>query len=116
MPRYDDTDRLRHMRDAAEKAIEFCEGKSRADLDNEEILVLALVRLLEIVGEAARSVSPETRSKSPAIPWQEISGTRNRLIHGYADVNLDIAWNIITEDLPPLISELGKLIPPDNRG
>ena len=114
MPIYDDSDRLRHMRDAARKAVSFCAGKTRNDLDGDEILVLALVRLVEIIGEAARSVSSEARAKSAAVPWREITGTRDRLVHGYADVNLDILWNIVTEDLPPLIAELEKRVPPED--
>jgi uncharacterized protein with HEPN domain len=111
MPLYDDTDRLRHMRDAAGKAIEFCKDKTRADLDRNEMLVLALVRLLEIIGEASIRISVESRAKLPGIQWREIAGTRNRLIHGYADVNLDIVWATISNDLPKLFSELENLLP-----
>jgi len=61
---------------------------------------------LEIIGEAAKNVSPETRQRHPKIPWKEIGGTRDRLIHGYFDVDWDILWPILTVDLPPLITEL----------
>jgi len=77
-------------------------------LGRDEKLTFALVRLLEIVGEAAKNISEETRQKHPQIPWREIAGTRNRLIHGYFDVDLDIIWQIMTYDLPSLISELEK--------
>lgn len=101
---------LRHMRDAAEKAIAFTHGRVRADLDTDELLGLAVVRLLEIVGEAARRVSPETRAIAPEIPWRQIAGTRDRLIHGYDDVDLDIVWTIVTRELRPLADSLGRLI------
>ena len=67
---------LRHMRDAAAKAIAFTRGRARADLDTDELLGLAAVRLLEIVGEAARRVSTETRALAPEVPWRQIAGTR----------------------------------------
>ncbi len=110
MPRYDDPDRLRHMLGAARKAVAFCAGKARGDLDGDEMRVLALVRLVEIIGEAARSVSSQTRAKAATVPWREITGTRDRLVHGYAEVNLDILWEIVTRDLPPLIAEIERLL------
>ncbi len=94
------------MLDAAHKAVTFTQGRVRADLDDDELLALALVRLLEIVGEASKSVSQSARKKCPEIPWKQIAGTRNRLIHGYHDVDLDIIWQIVTDDLPPLIEAL----------
>lgn len=110
MPNYDDSDRLRHMRDAANKAVEYCKDKTRASLDDDEMLVLALVRLMEIIGEASIKTSPETRTRLSGVQWREIAGTRNRLVHGYADVNLDIVWATISSDLPKLISELEKVL------
>lgn len=65
----DDLIRLRHLRDAAEKAIEFSTGKTRQSLDDEELLRLALTKLVEIVGEAAKQVSEATRSTHPEVPW-----------------------------------------------
>ena len=72
--------RLQHMLDAARKAVMYTQDRSRADLETDELLALALVRLLEIVGEAAKNVSPMTRGKAPQIPWRQIAGTRDRLI------------------------------------
>ncbi len=111
MRKPDDRLRLRHMLETARKAAVFIEGRRREDLDSDEILALALVRLLEILGEAAKGVSDEFRRKHSQIPWRLIAGTRDRLTHGYYDVNLDIVWNIVTEDLPPLIAELERLVP-----
>ena len=80
------------------------------DLVTDEMLSLSLVRLLEIIGEAARAVSSEGRAAYPAIPWKKIIGMRDRLTHGYFDVNLDIVWETVTHDLPPLIVELERLV------
>ena len=105
--------RLQHMLEAAQKAMTLVKGKTRADLDSNELLPLALVRLLEVLGEAARAVSDRARQGMPQIPWKELAGTRNRLIHGYFDVDLDIVWNIVTIDLPPLIATLERLVAED---
>ena len=104
-----DTVRIRHMLDAANKALEFTKGKSRGDLDSDEKLALALVRLLEIFGEAATGLSEAFKEKHPDIPWRSVIGTRNRLIHGYFDVDLDIVWNIVTRDLPPIVKKFQEL-------
>lgn len=98
--------RLRHMLDAAQEAMSFARGKKREDLDNERMLVLSLVKDIEILGEAAAKVSEHYRQEHPRIPWKEIVTMRNRLIHGYFDINLDIVWKTVTEELPPLIQQL----------
>lgn len=92
--------------DAARRAVAVTAGKTRADLDRDDILALALVRLLEIVGEAAKHLSATFRASHPEIPWRLMAGTRDRLIHGYFDVDLDIVWAIVTDDLPPLLEKL----------
>mgnify|MGYP000854734871 CR=1 FL=1 len=102
--------RVLHMLDAARKAVRFASGRTRADLDRDEMLMLALTRLLEIIGEAARHVTGPTRELAPGIAWQQIAGARDRIIHGYFDVDLDIVWDIVTGDLPPLIAELERLL------
>jgi uncharacterized protein with HEPN domain len=94
------------MLEHAREAVQLVEGRARANLDEDRILSLALVRLLEIIGEAAAGVSEESRSKFPGIPWAEIVGLRNRLIHGYDSVDLDIVWNIVKGDLPALVRDL----------
>ena len=96
MPHEKDSIRLRHMLDAARKAIEFSQGRSREDLDRDEMYALAVVRLVEVIGEAARAVSSATKESNPGIPWREIVGTRDRLAHGYYDVDQDIVWTIVT--------------------
>jgi len=94
------------MLDAAAKAVSFIADKNRFDLETDEKLTLALVRLVEVVGEAASKVTPDVQNLYSGIPWRDIIGTRNRLIHGYDDVNLDILWQIVSSDLPPLIQSL----------
>ncbi len=111
MRKPDDRLRGRHMLETPRKAAVFIEGRSREDLDKDEILALALVRLVEVLGEAAKGVSDEFRGEHSHIPWRLIAGTRDRLTHGYYDVNLDIVWNIVTDDLPPLLAELERLVP-----
>lgn len=110
MSRHDDQPRLRHMLDHALEAVAMARGRTRADLDTDRQLNLALVRLLEIVGEAAARISNETRERHPDIPWPEIVSLRNRLIHGYDEVDFEILWEIIRSDLPRLISRLERII------
>jgi len=98
----DDRTRLRHMRDASAEALSFIIGKTRNSLDDERQLVLALIKSIEIIGEAGARVSPEIKSATPAIPWADIVGMRNRLIHAYFDVDLDILWETVMNELPPL--------------
>jgi len=110
MPETEDRIRLLHMLDAARKAIEFTENCNRIDLDNDEMLTLSIVRLLEILGEAAKNVSEQCREEQPSIQWRQIAGTRDRLIHGYFDVDLNIVWKIVSDDLPLLVTELEKAL------
>ncbi len=74
------------------------------------MLNLSLVRLLEIVGEAASGISEELKQSHPDIPWHQMTAMRNRLIHGYFDINLDVVWRTIQDDLPPLIEKIDPLI------
>lgn len=87
------------------------EGRTRQDMDVDDVLVLALTRLLEILGEAARGVSAETRERYPHVPWTQMAATRDRLIHGYFSVDLDIVWEIVRHDLPPVIDALEAIVP-----
>jgi len=98
------------MLDAAREAESFSQNKTRNSLDTDRKLALALVKCIEIIGEAAAQISNESREALPQIPWADIIGMRNRLIHAYFDINLDILWKTIIEDLPPLISELEKTV------
>ena len=102
MSQHDDGVRLRHMLDAARQAVGFARGRTRADLDRDLQLSLALTRLVEIVGEAAKNVSTERRALLPKVPWRAIAGTRDRLVHAYFDVDHDQLWQIVSTDLPAL--------------
>jgi len=95
-----------HMLEHARKAVSLVHGRKREDLDADWIASLALVRLLEVIGEAAKRISSEEQTKHPEIPWAQITGLRNRLIHGYDSVDMDILWQIVQHDLPPLITTL----------
>ena len=106
MSRPDDT-RIRHMVEAAEKAVAFSSGRTRADLDTDEMLRFALVKLVEIVGEAAKQVTDETRKEHPRVAWAESARMRDRLVHHYFDINLDVLWSTVAEDLPALLRSLG---------
>lgn len=115
MSQHDDDIRLRHMLDHAREASQMIQGRTRSDLDTDRQLNLSLVRLLEIVGEAASRVPQEYRAAHPGIPWPEIVSLRNRLIHGYDQVDFDILWQIITHDLPSLIVTLEGILERSNR-
>lgn len=104
--------RLQHMLDAAKRIAAFTSGGRREDLDRDDKLALAIVRLLEICGEAAKAVSPALKALYPKVPWAAIGRTRDRLIHGYFNVDLDIVWQIVTTDIPPLVSQLEGIIGP----
>jgi len=98
------------MLDAAREAFSFISGRARSDLNNNRMLVLSLVKDIEIIGEAAGKVSSETRNKSSGIPWLDIIDMRNHLIHAYFDVDLNIVWDTVTKDIPPLIEALEKIL------
>ncbi|MFA4915507.1 MAG: HepT-like ribonuclease domain-containing protein [Syntrophales bacterium] len=106
----DDAIRLRHMLDAARQAVQFTQGRKRGDLDRDPMLMLSLVKLVEIVGEAAGQVTNSGQAWVPDIPWADIVGMRHRLVHAYFDVNLDILWQTVRHDLPSLISILEKAL------
>ena len=105
-----DQTRLTHMLLHAEEVAQFAAGRVRGDLNTDRMLNLALVRLLEIVGEAAAKVTPATQVANPVIPWPQIIGLRNRLVHGYDSVDFDILWDIVQFDLPPMIAELQRIL------
>jgi uncharacterized protein with HEPN domain len=106
----DDAIRLRHMLDAVREVQGFAASRSRPDLDHDRLLLLALVKDIEIIGEAATRVSADTRVEWPDIPWLDIVTMRHRLVHGYFDIDLDIVWSTVTEDLPPLAAQLEKAL------
>ncbi len=101
------------MYDAAKEAASFIQEEERASLDVDRKLVLALMKSIEIIGEAAAKITKECQEDLSQIPWLNIIGMRNRLIHAYFDVNLEILWKTVTEDLTALIDELEKNLSSD---
>ena len=110
MTQHDDMVRLRHMVETAREAVAMIEDKEMADLRSERMLELSLIRLIEVAGEAAARVTHGGQAEYRSIPWQQVVGMRNRLIHGYDQVDLHILWDTIEIDLPPLITELEKIL------
>ena len=106
----DDEIRLKHILEAALEAVSFTEGYRREDLDTDRKLSLSLVRLLEIIGEAAKGITTEFRQEHSELPWKSMVGMHDRLIHGYFNVNLDIVWKTVINDLPPLINKLETIV------
>ena len=106
----EDRIRVDHMIESAEMVSDFISGKNRADLDSDRMLYLAVVRAVEVIGEAASKVSPETRRGATNIPWQTIIAMRNRIVHAYQDINRTIVWRTANEEIPKLLSELRSLI------
>ena len=110
MSKRDDRVSLVDMLVHATEAVDLLGRAGREDLESDRVMQLALTRLMEIVGEAASRVSEATRQRHPQIPWRRIIATRNRLAHGYDVVDLDILWDIVRNDLPPLIGQLGTIV------
>jgi len=98
-----DAIRMQHMLDAAQEACGFAQGLVFDDLEKDRKLVLALVKDIEIIGEAAYQVSDTVRAQIPGIPWDDVMGMRHRLVHAYFDINLEILWKTVKDDLPSLI-------------
>ena len=98
------------MLDATREALGYAANKERADIDENTMLLRALVKCIEIVGEAASRVGAETRKSAPDIPWEQIGGMRNRLIHAYFDINRDVVWRTVTDDLPRLERSLAAIL------
>jgi uncharacterized protein with HEPN domain len=105
----DDRLYLRHMRDPAAKALALVGDKARAEFDADEVLRLALIYLIQIIGEAASQVSQETKETHPNIPWHSIVGMRHRVVHGYFAVDEDLVWKTLTTELEPLLRALEQI-------
>lgn len=102
--------RLQHMLDASQAAVSHLLGKSRDDLDCNRLLLNGIVRELEILGEAASQVTQTVREQFSSLPWREMIGLRNRLIHAYFDVNNQTIWLVVKESLPPVISQIEQIL------
>jgi uncharacterized protein with HEPN domain len=106
----DDSILLADMLDYARRAVTALDGRSREVLDTDAVLVGALERFVEVIGEAASRLSENTSKTAPEVPWHEIIAMRNRLVHGYFAVDLNILWTVVNDDLPELIDALDRLI------
>ncbi|MGQ0716074.1 MAG: HepT-like ribonuclease domain-containing protein [Pseudonocardiales bacterium] len=103
-----DAERVADMLEAAEK-LEEQGSKGRSRFDQDEIVQLALVHLVQIIGEAASRVSDDLRERHPEIPWRHVVGMRNRVVHGYFEVDLDLLWDVVTLDIPKLRAQLAAI-------
>jgi uncharacterized protein with HEPN domain len=110
MSKHDPKVALGQVLSHAQEAVDISRGKTRSDLDSDRLLNLALTRLVEIIGEAANRVPETVRAKYPDVPWLQMIGARNRLIHGYDSVDFDILWAIVSRDLPVLIAQLESIL------
>jgi uncharacterized protein with HEPN domain len=103
MPKIDDLTRLKHIKQAIVEIQSFIKDRSRTDLETERMLSLALVRLIEVIGEAANHISESKQNQYPEIPWRRMVGMRNRLSHAYFEVDLEIVWQVVSKDLPDIL-------------
>ncbi len=98
------------MRDYAAEAVDLLGDRTIEELGQDRILQLALVRLVEVIGEAASHVPTEFREQHPAVPWREAIAMRNLLVHGYDLIEHEILWETVRSDLPPLVEQLGIIL------
>ena len=91
------------MIEAAEAIGDFVSGRARQDFDSDRMLLFAVVRAIEVIGEAAAQISDETTSLAPVIPWRAIVGMRNRIVHAYWDIDTEIVWRTAVEEIPGLL-------------
>jgi uncharacterized protein with HEPN domain len=101
--------------EAAKKACSYLAGKTREEFLKDTLCQDAVIRRLEIIGEAARRLSPDSRATLPGLTWNAMIGMRNVLIHEYDDVDLYIVWDTVQKDLPMLIAIIEPLVPPDEK-
>ena len=106
----EDRIRLLHMVEAAEAAMRFAAGRQRDDLQTDQMLLFAVIRAIEVLGEAANKVSEEVRTANVNIPWKAIVGMRNRLIHAYFDVDTDMVWKTLQIEIPEVLTHLRTLL------
>jgi uncharacterized protein with HEPN domain len=110
MSRRDDAVRLHDMLDAAQAAVRVLGDRSAEELEQTEVLALAVPHAVEIVGEAAGRVSRSFCEAHPEIPWSEVTGMRHRIVHDYFAVDYQRLWDTVRGDLPPLIAQLQRIL------
>lgn len=107
-------DYLQDMLENSQRAIRFVKGMKYKEFEKDEKTLYAVIRAVEIIGEAAGSIPEDVRSKYPDIPWRDVRGMRNKLVHQYFGINMKVVWQTIREDLPAIISALKKIIKQEN--
>ncbi len=106
----DDRAFLLHIRDALREAREFVEGEDYESFAENRMVQNAVMRSFEVVGEATRHVSPEFREAHPEVPWRLMADFRNKLIHDYFALDIEVVWKTATEDAPLLLSQIEGLV------
>lgn len=115
MPVDSDKNRIRHMIQAIEQVIEYAQERTLSDIENDTPVQHLFLRNLEILGEAASRISQELRETHPEIPWRDMIDMRNRLIHAYFDIDMNIVWKTIQDALPEILTRLRDLRDTENR-
>ena len=99
---------------ACSRVMDYVRGVSRSDLDQDNRLFSACCYQIAVIGEAVKRLSSTTRSKHPEVPWKDIAGMRDRLIHGYDSVDIDELWKTATEDVPALLGQVRAILAADS--
>jgi len=107
---HDDRLTLEQMLDIVRRVRAIAHGRTRAAFDADEVTQLAVLHLIQMLGEAASRVSAAFRAAHPEFPWGEMVGMRNRIVHGYDHVDPDIVWRVATEDLEPVLAALERVL------
>lgn len=110
MKNLDYTDYLNDILNSINETAEFTVGMTFDEFSKDKKTINAVIRSLEVLGEASRKIPDNLKAQSPEVPWKRMTGMRNKLIHEYFGVDLEIVWAVIKEDLPPLVHHLEKLI------
>lgn len=104
------TDYISDVCDALEKCLLFTEGMQFSGFTEDEKTVFAVIRALEVVGEAVKQIPASLQEKYPVIPWREMAGMRDILIHHYFSVNPEVVWKTVTEDIPELLPVFQQIL------
>ena len=110
MKKYDDKARLGHIYDAIVKIERYISGVEKTAFLQNDILQDAVMRQVEIIGEASSRISDEMQEKYPNLPWFEMRAIRNKIVHDYLEINTDIIWDTVQSDLPPLKNQIKNIL------